>query len=171
MPVGIFEQTNGERGMKLQESRGSSGQRSILRPCFLYIAIECRAGDPKRRTNFLNRMTLVGIHVLGKQDFVGCQELLWSTTLTPSCPCNSQARVGACATQIMIKFGKKPYQVKRPLAIGHRGIDLLGQTDKVNTPLFEDVERFDKVFQGIAETVEFPHDQCISRTSKQQRFL
>ena len=127
--------------------------------------------DSKSGTNFLNRKALVRIQTLGKEDFVAGRQFLWPTPFAPSCPCNSQARVGACATQIMIKFGKKPYQVKHPLAVGHRSIDLLGQTDKVNTPLFEDVERFDKVFKGIAETVEFPHDQCISRTSKQQRFL
>ena len=49
--------------------------------------------------------------------------------------------------RLALKFGQCFHQVKDQLATGRGRVDLLGEADKINSSIFEEVERLDEIFE------------------------
>ena len=47
-------------------------------------------------------------------------------------------------------------------AAGCCGIDVLRQADKIDSPIFEEIERFDEIFERAPQAVELPDDDGIT---------
>ncbi len=57
------------------------------------------------------------------------------------------------------------------LASGSRGVDLLGEADKIHASIFEEVERFDEIFERAPQAVKLPHNHGITCPHKREKLL
>src|SRR5947209_17582009 len=61
--------------------------------------------------------------------------------------------------------------MKDELATRSSGVDLLRQTDELDTTFLEALEQFDQMGQRAPSSIQFPHDQCISWSQICQSFI
>ena len=48
------------------------------------------------------------------------------------------------------------------------GVNFFGEADKIDTTIFENVERLDEIFERASQPIKFPYDHGVARTYKCQ---
>ncbi len=117
------------------------------------VAVQRRTGDPKGRTNVLKRVTPISKQVLCKHHFPAGLQFARSAPGSSPRTCRSESRAGAFSDQVTLKFSHGSHHMKDQFTSWGRRIDLFGQTDKIHSTRFEDVQRLDEVFEGAAQAI------------------
>jgi hypothetical protein len=70
--------------------------------------------------------------------------------------------VGPLPDEITLELSQCPEDVEHELATAGRGIDLLLQRPKANTPLLQLSDGLDQMCEGAAEPVQAPDDEGVT---------
>jgi hypothetical protein len=112
---------------------------------FFHTAIEGSAGDPNVCAHFWDGMTLISKHPPSLCHFSDGLELSWSPAHTSHGSCRCQFGIGALSNQIALKFSRRPHQKEDEFASCRRGINLLCETDELDTVLIKALEELNEM--------------------------
>src|SRR5690348_2817125 len=116
-------------------------------------------------------MLLVSKKTLGEGDFPIGGKFSGPASDTSSGPGCGESCIGPLTNEVALKFGQGSHQVKYQLAAGCGRVDLLGEADKINPSIFQEVEGLDEIFERAPQAVEFPNDHRIPRPCECQELL
>ncbi len=81
-----------------------------------------------------------------QSNFSVCRKFFGPTSHTSSCSRCGESSIGPLANQVALKFGQGSHQVKNQLPAWCGRVNFLCQTDKINSPIFQEIECLDEVF-------------------------
>src|SRR5260370_27392044 len=81
-----------------------------------------------------------------QSNFSVCRKFFGPTSYTSSGSRCGESSIGPLANQVALKFGQGSHQVKNQLPAWCGRVNFLCQTDKINSPIFQEIECLDEVF-------------------------
>ena len=104
-----------------------------------------------------------------------CELLPREFLLPPAIPapgsCGSQPGIGTLSYDAPLKLGQRTEEVEDELPARRSGVEAFLEALEADTALFQVVDNGNKVLQGTAEPVEFPHDDGIALADEVQQVL
>jgi hypothetical protein len=115
-------------------------------------------------TDILYRVGFVVVERLSERYFLrGIEPLGFPpTSISTACTCRLKARPRSFSDQVALELGECTKHVKYELPSAGCGINALGKAFEADAALVQLCDRLDKVLQRPPESIQPPHNQCVT---------
>lgn len=99
------------------------------------------------------------------------RQLWWTASDAARAPSGRKTRLGALSDQAALEFRQCAKHVKNEPPLRRRRVEGFGQAAKSDAARPQGFDGFDQLLHRPRQTVEFPHDQCVTTTGKFERVM